>query len=263
MTDNDLKDFAAFARRLAAAARVQTLHWLEAGAEAADKNAGGVFDPVTEGDRAAERAIRSMIEAEYPEHGISGEEYGEKPGQGPWSWSLDPIDGTRAFICGLPSWTTLIALLHEGRPVMGVIDAPRLDELFVGWERKGAVRRGPQVTTLRVSGCSHLAEARLATTDPYLFAGEEMAGFTRVREQARVTRYGLDAYAYARLAAGDIDLVVESGLKPHDYNALIPVVRAAGGAIGNWRGEDGFGEGKVVAAATPALFEEAVRLLNP
>jgi myo-inositol-1(or 4)-monophosphatase len=262
MTDIDLENYASFARELAAVARAETLHWLAQGSVPDDKNAGGAFDPVTEGDRAAERAIRAAIEARYPEHGISGEEYGEKSGTGPWSWSLDPIDGTRAFICGLPSWTILIALLHEGRPVVGLIDAPRLDELFVGFGGNGTVDSAAGEAALRVSSCARLAEARLATTDPYLFAGEELAAFTRVREQARVTRYGLDAYAYARLAAGSIDLVIENGLKPHDYNALIPVVRAAGGAIGNWRGEDEFGEGKVVAAASQALFEEAVRLLD-
>jgi myo-inositol-1(or 4)-monophosphatase len=107
-----------------------------------------------------------------------------------------------------------------------------------------------------------LGEARFSTTDPYLFSGAEAEGFERVRGRARLTRYGLDAYAYARVAAGALDLVIESGLKPHDYNALIPVVRGAGGVVGNWRGEDDFGEGKLVAAATPELFEEAVRLLD-
>jgi len=262
MSDEDLAGFAAFARELARIARGETLHWLRAGAEAADKNAGGAFDPVTEGDRAAERAMRAAIEARFPGHGIKGEEYGDKPANGPWSWSLDPIDGTRAFICGLPSWTTLIALLHEGRPVVGVIDAPRMDELFVGWGGAAMLVSGGEERPLRVSGCRRLAEARLSTTDPYLFAGGEAAAFERVRQAARVTRYGLDAYAYARLAAGDVDLVIESGLKPHDYNALIPVVRSAGGVIGNWRGEDEFGAGDVVAAASQDLFDRAVAVLS-
>jgi myo-inositol-1(or 4)-monophosphatase len=115
---------------------------------------------------------------------------------------------------------------------------------------------------LRTSGCSSLAEARFSTTDPYLFGGAEADAFERVRQRARLTRYGLDAYGYARVAAGALDLVIESGLKPHDYNALIPVVRGAGGMIGNWRGEDDFSEGKLVAAATSELFEEAVKLLE-
>jgi myo-inositol-1(or 4)-monophosphatase len=206
--------------------------------------------------------MRDCIEACWPEHGLSGEEYGEKAGSGPWSWSLDPIDGTRAYVCGLPSWTTLIALLHEGRPVVGIIDTPRLDELCLGTPSGTVLQAGGGSRALRTSDCSSLAEARFSTTDPYLFGGAEADAFERVRQRARLTRYGLDAYGYARVAAGALDLVIESGLKPHDYNALIPVVRGAGGVIGNWRGEDDFNEGKLVAAATPELFEEAVKLLD-
>jgi histidinol phosphatase-like enzyme (inositol monophosphatase family) len=244
-------DFAAFAMTLADAARAVTLGAADRAAE--DKNEGGVYDPVTATDRAAERAIRALIEAAFPEHGIAGEEYGVKEGAGRFVWSLDPIDGTRAFICGLPSWTTLIALLEEGEPVVGLIDVPTLDERYLGFAGAGG---------LKASDCRDLREARASTTDPYLFAGAEAEGFERLRRTARVTRYGLDAYAYARLAAGSIDLVAESGLKPHDYNALIPVVRAAGGVIGNWRGEADFSDGQVLAAATPELFDAAVRMLG-
>jgi myo-inositol-1(or 4)-monophosphatase len=260
MDEDEIAPFVTTAVKLAELAREQTLG---GGArEAEDKNAGGAFDPVTAADRGAERVMRQWIEACWPEHGISGEEYGEKPGSGPWSWSLDPIDGTRAYVCGLPSWTTLIALLHEGRPVVGIIDTPRLDELCLGTPSGTLLQGAGRREKLRTSGCRSLAEARFSTTDPYLFSGAEADAFERVRERARLTRYGLDAYGYARVAAGALDLVIESGLKPHDYNALIPVLRGAGGVIGNWRGEDDFSEGKVVAAATPALFEEAVRLLG-
>ena len=246
----NLKVFAAFACTLADAARAVTLGGAERIAE--DKNEGGLFDPVTAADRAAERAMRDLIAAHFPDHGIQGEEYRETLGSSRYAWSLDPIDGTRAFICGLPSWTTLIALLDDGAPVLGLIDAPALDERTLGYA--GAAG-------LKASDCRSLAQARLSTTDPYLFAGAEAEAFARLRGAARVTRYGLDAYAYARLAAGSIDVVAESGLKPHDYNALIPVVRAAGGVIGNWRGETEFGEGQILAAATPALFGEAVARL--
>lgn len=245
-----LPELAAFACTLADAARGVTLNAADRAAE--DKNVGGVYDPVTAADREAERVIRALIEEAFPDHGIAGEEYGEKAGAGRYVWSLDPIDGTRAFICGLPSWTTLIALLEDGAPILGLIDAPALDERYLGFA--GA-------SGLAASGCRTLAEARLSTTDPYLFAGAEADGFERLRRAARLTRYGLDAYSYARLAAGSIDLVAESGLKPHDYNALIPVVRAAGGVIGNWRGEADFSEGQVLAAATRELFDEAVGVL--
>jgi myo-inositol-1(or 4)-monophosphatase len=246
----NLTALAAFAGSLADAARAVTLRAADRVAE--DKNAGGVYDPVTAADREAERVIRALIEQALPDHGIAGEEYPEKTGGGRYVWSIDPIDGTRAFICELPSWTTLIALLEDGAPVVGLIDVPALDERYLGFA--GA-------PGLQASTCRNLGEARLSTTDPYLFAGAEAEGFERLRRTARVTRYGLDAYGYARLAAGSIDLVAESGLKPHDYNALIPVVRAAGGVIGNWRGEDDFSAGQMLAAATRELFEEAVGVL--
>jgi len=243
-------DFPAFACRLADVAREITLSACEYSTE--DKSESGAYDPVTAADLGVERAMRGLIEVTFPEHGIAGEELPEKVGAGRFAWSLDPIDGTRAFICGLPCWTTLIALLDGGAPIVGLIDAPALNERYLGHE--GAAG-------LIASSCRTLAEARLSTTDPYLFAGAEAEAFARLRTSVRVTRYGLDAYAYARLAGGSIDLVAESGLKPHDYNALIPVVRAAGGVIGNWRGEVDFSEGQVLAAATRELFNEAVALL--
>jgi histidinol phosphatase-like enzyme (inositol monophosphatase family) len=243
----DLLRLAAFASSLADAARTVTL--AESDRTAEPKPGRADYDPVTAADREAERVIRGLIGQAFPDHGIAGEELGETAGAGRYVWSIDPIDGTRAFICGLPSWTTLIALLDEGEPVLGLIDVPALDERYLGFA--GA-------PGLRASACRRLGEARLSTTDPYLFAGAEADGFARLRRAARVTRYGLDAYAYARLAAGSIDLVAESGLQPHDYHALIPVVRAAGGVIGNWRGEDDVSEGQVLAAATRELFDEAV-----
>jgi histidinol phosphatase-like enzyme (inositol monophosphatase family) len=247
--------FAAFASRLAAAAREVTLLAAERTVE--DKSKGGVFDPVTEADRDAERAMRDLIEAEYPEHGIAGEELADRPTTGAHVWSLDPIDGTRAFICGLPTWTTLIALLEQGEPILGLIDAPRLDELYIG-DGKHAWLNGEAI---RTSLCRSLGTARLSTTDPFLFHGGEAKGFARLRGAVRVTRYGHDAYGYARLAAGAIDLVAESGLKPHDWHALVPVIRGAGGVVGNWRGGADLSGGQVLAAATQLLFDEAVALL--
>ena len=247
----DLEQMMRFAERLADAARAETLPRWRTGCAAADKNEGGAWDPVTEADREAERAMRALIEAEFPDHGIQGEEFPDKKGGGRWSWSLDPVDGTRSFVCGLPSWTTLIALLEDGRPILGIIDAPALDERYAG---PGGERR--------TSSCTRLAEARLSTTDPYLFNGAEAEAWDRIRQRVRTTRYGLDAYGYARVAAGSLDLVIEAGLKSHDYNALIPVVRAAGGAIGDWEGGEGFSHGRVVAAATPELYRAAIELIS-
>jgi myo-inositol-1(or 4)-monophosphatase len=256
-----MENFEHIIRALADAARVETLaRW--AGAGAADNKAvDGSFDPVTEADKAAERAMRALIERALPDHGISGEEYPDRPSQGRYGWSLDPIDGTRSFVCGLPSWVTLIALLEDGAPVMGLIDAPRLGERYLGHGETARMIDAAGERAITTSGCERLADARLSSTDPALFKGAEADTFARVLAQCRIIRYGHDGYAYARLAAGTIDLVVESGLKPYDYNALIPVVRAAGGSIGSWEGGADCSGGRIVAAATRALFDEAVALL--
>lgn len=258
----ELAAFAAFAEELAQAARHEALRWSDADWRIQDKGAGGTFDPVTDADRAVERVVRQLIEQRWPDHGIAGEEYDAKRASSRYVWSLDPIDGTRAFICGLPSWTVLIALLEDGVPVVGVIDAPRLGERFVGWGETGLLVDASGRRPLRTSGCQSLAKARLSTTDPYLFPPDERAGFERVREKVRLTRYGLDGYAYGRLAAGGLDLVLESGLAPHDLNALLPVVRAAGGAVSDWRGGTDFAAGKLVAAASEPLLEAALATLS-
>lgn len=247
-------------RELSAAARAVTVG--QSVPEPENKAGEGAFDPVTHLDRAAERALRAVIETRFPDDEIEGEEFGLTRGVSRRRWSLDPIDGTRALICGLPSWTTLAALLVEGQPVAGMIDAPALDELVIGAEGRTRLITPSGERDLRVSNCMVLPQARLSTTDPYLFDLAQDAGFQRLRRSVRVTRYGLDALAYVRLAAGSIDLVAECGLKPHDYNALIPVIRGAGGMIANWKGEDDFSGGDVLAASTPQLFEQALELLR-
>lgn len=223
-----------------------------------DNKASSGFDPVTEADRAAERALRTAIEQHFPDHGIWGEEYGWTREGAATVWSLDPVDGTRALVCGLPSWSVLVGLLRDGVHIGGMIDLPTLDERLIGLD--GETRRNGVV--VRSSGCTVLAEARLSTTDPHLFVGDEWDGFERVRRAARVTRYGLDAMAYARIATGDMDLVIENSLKRHDFDALIAVVRGAGGHIGDWRGGGDIGEGRVIAAASRALYDAAVARLN-
>lgn len=250
-----MSDLRAFFDELSAAARAITLG---APVPLADNKAGaGDYDPVTELDRATERVLRAAIEARFPEDGIEGEEYGLVRANARRRWLIDPIDGTRALICGLPSWTTLVALLEDGEPVAGFIDAPVLDELMVAAGGETALGG----TALKTSGCASLADARLATTDYHLL-GPGMEAFDRVRREARVTRYGLDALAYARVASGHIDLVIENGLKPHDWAALVPVVRGAGGVVGNWQGGSDLSGGDVVAAATQALFDQAVTILQ-
>ncbi len=254
--------FAAFVRDLAEAARRVTLPGCRGGLAGVENKLAGGFDPVTASDRDSERAMRALIEARFPDHGIAGEEFPERPAAGRWSWSLDPIDGTRAYVCGLPSWTTLIALLDDGEPVLGAVDVPRLDELYLGYS--GTARMfgaGGSETRLSTSACRRIGDARLSTTDPYLFQGAEAERFERLRRSARLTRYGLDAYGYALAAAGSLDIVAESGLQPHDYHALVPLVRAAGGMVSNWSGGSDLSAGQIVASANEALHEEACRLL--
>lgn len=247
----------AFFTELSAVARAAIAAEISAGLECDNKSQDG-YDPVTAADRAAERALRAAIEKRFPEHGIWGEEYGLSQGNSPVRWSLDPVDGTRALVCGLPSWAVLVGLLDHGHHIAGMIDLPALDERLIAVD--GTTVRNGQVTNS--SACTQLSEARLSTTDPNLFDGMERQAFERVRRACRLTRFGLDAMAYARVATGDIDLVVENGLKPHDYDALVAVVRGAGGHIGDWSGGDDFLPGRVVAAASRQLYEAAIELLN-
>ncbi len=259
---DDPAQFADFARSLADAARAETLpRWRSAG-EARNKAQDGSFNPVTEADVASEQAMRRLIEARFPDHGIAAEELADRPSTGPWVWSLDPIDGTRSFLCGMPSWVTLIALLRDGAPVLGLIDAPRLGERYIGFGTIALLEDGAGRNELHVSDCRRLADARLSATDPYMFGGADTAAFERVRQASKTTRWGHDGYAYARLAAGSIDLVIEAGLQPYDYNAVVPVIRAAGGVVGSWRGDSDLRGGSVIAAATHELFEETVRILR-
>jgi histidinol phosphatase-like enzyme (inositol monophosphatase family) len=217
-----------------------------------------IFDPVTDIDEAVEAALAAAIRARFPDDFIWGEEQGGTHVPRGRVWSLDPIDGTRALICDLPSWSVLVGVIEDGMHVAGMIDLPALDQLLIA-ARGQTQANGVDVQT---SGCSTLSEARLSTTDPGLFEGEEVRSFARVRERALVTRYGLDALAYARVATGGLDLVVENKLDRHDLDALVAVVRGAGGHIGDWSGGEEWDSGRIVAAATRALYDEAVAILS-
>ena len=267
--NNEIAEYAAFAERLAVAARAQTLPRFRTGINVADKASDvpeEVFDPVTDADREAERAVRQMIEQTYPAHGVLGEEFPELKRDGPWRWVLDPVDGTRAFMCGTTSWTTLIALEYDGAPVIGLIDQPFTNERWLSFNGETNYSRDGKITRAKTSGLTTLAKARISTTDPLptaYFSDAEAAAFARVHQAARVARYSLDAYAYGLLAIGEIDLVIEAGLKRFDYAALGPVVEAAGGVVTNWRGEPPGSDdrGELIAAATPQLHQTAIKLL--
>jgi histidinol phosphatase-like enzyme (inositol monophosphatase family) len=242
-----------------AAARESLPRFRQGGA--VDNKLVDAFDPVTEADRAAERAIRSLIEATYPDHGVLGEEYGTSGG-GRHLWVIDPIDGTRAFISGVPVWGTLIGLTVDGLARIGIMHQPFTTERFWAdgeasfYDGPGGPRR------LAVRPTKDVETATLFTTSPRLFTGEKREGFEALEARARLTRFGTDCYAFAMLASGHADLVVEAGLKPYDIVALIPIIEQAGGVITTYdggRAEDG---GDIVAAATPALHAAALEILN-
>lgn len=229
-----------------------------------NKAAPGKFDPVTAADRAAERAIAKALKAAHPDHGIEGEEYGLKPGTSPYRWIIDPIDGTRAFILGLPLWGTLIGLVHEEVPVLGMMDQPYTRERF--WSGPtGAMMRLADGTERRIKTrpCESLSDAMFITTHPEMFkSGSEMRGFEAIRAATKYTRYGGDCYAYCMVAAGQADIVVEAGLKPYDIAALIPIIEKAGGRCTSWTGHSAARGGRVVACGDPRLHEAAVKLLS-
>ena len=230
-----------------------------------DKGGPGAFDPVTAADKGAEAAIRKLIGQHYPDHGVIGEEYGEDRPDAPFVWVLDPIDGTRAFIAGLPVWTTLIGLRFEGEPVLGSIGQPFLGEIFIGHASGSRLISGEASRPLRARSGVPLSQAIIATTDSdACFNPLEMAAWRQVRAAARLARFGCDAYAYAMVAAGTIDLVLEAGLKSWDIEAAIPVVAGASGLVTDWHGAPvGRNGGQMAIAGDRSLLEEVLPALRP
>jgi myo-inositol-1(or 4)-monophosphatase len=220
------------------------------------------WDPVTEGDRAGERAIRQLIEEHFPDHGINGEEYGRKEAKSPFTWVLDPIDGTRAFICGMPTWTTLIGLTYEDRPRLGIMNQPFVGELFLGSPAGSWNIRGNRRTVLKARTGVQLPEATAGTTAPELYRQvADAAGFSRLSAAVRLMRYGGDAYFYSLLAAGHLDIAMDAGLQAYDIAALIPIVEGAGGAVGSWSGSDVSQGGNVICAGSQELLDDAIAIM--
>ncbi len=265
-------DFAVFVERLAQVSSEVIMPFFRSAIRAEDKSKGGVFDPVTEADRAAEVAMRRLISQTFPAHGVIGEEYGRDRPEAEYVWVLDPIDGTKSFISGLPMWGTLIGLMHRGRPVYGMMAQPFTHERYFGDGKRArwrglALPRGDSASgewttrTLRVRGCPSLAEATLMTTSPLLFDDDDRAAYYRAEKPARLTRYGGDCYAYCMLASGFIDVVIETNLKPHDIVALVPIIEGAGGVVTDWEGGPAAAGGRVVAAGDRRVHAEAMKLL--
>lgn len=228
------------------------------------------LSPVTIADQAAEESMVKIIQENLPSHAIFGEENGWrcKEDFADFVWVLDPIDGTKSFITGKPLFGTLIALLHKGKPILGIIDQPILKERWIGITGKRTTLNGQEISS---RNCAQLSKAYLYTTSPHLFSGDAEVAFTRVRSKVKVPLYGCDCYAYALLASGFVDLVIESGLKPYDFLSLIPVIEGAGGVITDWTGHQLYWEASskahapsfnVVAAGDKRVHQEALETLQ-
>lgn len=258
------KAYLAFAHQLADRSGQVILPQFRKRISVEDKGGNLGYNPVTVADRAAERAIRTLISQYWPDHGVIGEEFPETKGTSPYTWIIDPIDGTRSFIIGLPVWGTLIALMADATPVLGIMDQPYTGERF--WSDANATyfhgndKRRRKVKTRQ---CRDISSAILTTTHPDLFSpGKQSAAFKRLKGEVRDTRYGGDCYAYCLLAAGHIDIVMESNLKAHDIAALIPIVERAGGKITTWTGAPAAEGGNIVACGDPTLHDKVLKTIG-
>jgi inositol-phosphate phosphatase / L-galactose 1-phosphate phosphatase / histidinol-phosphatase len=253
---DDADAYLSFAAELADLVRPVVLSYFRTPLDVVSKSDDS---PVTIADRTVELRLRERIEERFPEHGIIGEEIGGKPG-GAFTWIVDPIDGTKSFITGFPLFGTLIALTYEEQPFCGLIDVPFTGERWTG--KPGLALFGSRLA--RTSTCECIADARFYTTSPDMFTGADAEAFERVSKAARLRRFGGDCYVYGLLASGHCDIVLETGLQPHDYMALIPIVEGAGGCMTDWAGRPLTirSEGHVLAAATPKLHAEALALIR-
>jgi histidinol phosphatase-like enzyme (inositol monophosphatase family) len=269
LTEAEIDSLTDLACRLAdAAAAVCLPHFRSKGLGTEDKNSNseGNFDPVTAADRAAETAIREILSVERPDDGIYGEEEEPTIGTSGLNWVIDPIDGTRAFISGLPTWGILIALDDGRTGRIGVVDQPHIGERFVGVngsrERRAWLTHRGKTQPIATRPCRGLAAATLYTTTPDMFSPKEWEGYKRVQSQVRLARFGVDCYAYALVALGHVDLVIESDLKAYDIAGPAALIQAAGGIVTDWRGGDCRWGGQAIAAGDPAVHAEALAILR-
>ncbi len=267
LSPTDLDPLFDFANVLADASGEVLRPRFRAGLNVDNKASGGAFDPVTEADRLVEQVLRQRIEKAFPNHSIVGEEFGTKKGDSPLTWVIDPIDGTRSFISGVPLWGTLIALNDGNRPVIGVVDQPYLGERFVGVHlskiSKAELRIAGRAQKLKTRACGRLANAILTCTDPVLFSeAAELDAYRQVETSCQLVRYSMDCYGYCLVALGTIDLVIEAGLAPYDIQALIPIIEAAGGLVTDWNGNLPVNGGQIVAAGDARVHAEALGILG-
>ena len=258
----EFQAFLATAHALADKAGVVILPHFRTGC-VVDHKGGDLFDPVTAADRGAEQAIRAGLAEAYPSHGILGEEFGALRSDAEYCWVIDPIDGTRAFILGLPLWGTLIGLTRGGSPLLGLMDQPFTRERFWSGETESFFRHEGTTKPMRTRPCTSLGEALLDTTSTDFFTSEEEhRRFADLSRAVRLRRFGGDCYNYCLLALGHIDLVVEAGLKPFDILPLIPIIERAGGLVTTWEGGDPRSGGHILAAGDARIHAAAVRVLS-
>ncbi len=252
------QEYIDLAERLADTARRIVLPYFR---QPLDIDRKGDDSPVTRADREAEAAIRQIIEREFPSHGILGEEYGADRPDAEFVWVLDPVDGTRAFIAGLPVFGTLIALCEQGESILGVIECPGMKERWVGVAGRPTTFNGQRVTTRQ---CASIRDAILYSTSPDLFDGSDRSAFGRMETEVRERRFGTDCYAYGLVASGFGDLVIEAGLQPYDYLAHLPVIEGAGGVMTDWAGAalTMQSDGRVVGAGDARVHEQTLRTLH-
>jgi myo-inositol-1(or 4)-monophosphatase len=257
-----LNEFIEFAVHLGHVAAAEILPHFRSQMDVTNKSPSA-FDPVTVADRNAEAAIRREVRRVYPDHGLLGEEHGAEPGSSPFTWVIDPIDGTRAFILGQLHWGTLIALREGEQPIVGVMHQPFTGETFVGSEAGASLRHNGTQRRLVARRETRLADAVLCATDPTMFVSElDRAAFERVARRARSVRYGGDCYTPCLVAAGHADLVIEASLKPWDVQPLVPIVHAAGGVVTDWAGGSASSADRMVVASNQALHAEVIQLLQ-
>ncbi len=252
-------DYIRLASRLADTARPIANRYFRQPLEIIDKHDES---PVTIADREIETTLRKLLQETVPNHGIYGEEYGQQDIDAEWVWVIDPIDGTLAFITGVPLFGILIALCHQGKPVYGIIDQPFQQERWQGGHGYPATYNG---NTIHTRSCPRLADAYQFSTSPSMFTHpEEKAAFERISQQVKMVRFGADCYAAGLIASGYADLMVEADLKPFDYMALIPIIEAAGGYATSWSGDrlTFNSDGRLLAASCEALHAQALNVLQ-
>lgn len=262
LTEAEAQNIFVTAAELADAARVATLQHFRSDGLTADTKETARFDPVTVADRLSEERMRAILARRRPQDGILGEEFAPVAGTSGLTWVLDPIDGTRGYLSGTPTWGVLISVRDAVGPIYGIIDQPYIRERFEGGLGRAELNGPMGRKALATRAARPLSEAILFTTFPEVGTAVEGAAFRRVAAQAKLVRYGTDCYAYALIAAGQIDLVIEAGLQAYDVQAPIAVIEAAGGVVTDWQGRPCHDGGQVLAAANPAIHAEALALLN-